>query len=655
MGEMMSVSRSLASATLLSALAIAAPALAQDGTWSTFNGDLKAQKYSPLKEITPENVGDLGVAWQMHTGDVASGGATPVGMHMRANFPKGEDLPATVWSATPLFVNDTVYVGTPFYRIFALEPDTGKTKWVYDTKSDLEALTQPDLKNRGVAYWQAAAPVDGQPCQKRIYIGTMDAHLHAVDADTGQACADFAENGVLDVDQWNIENAKWPLSLLQPPTVYKDTLFLGWAGKDWAFEIDPPGTLFALDARTGAKLWEFRTLDAKTAATSGTGNIWASMSVDPERDLLYIPVSSPSPNFYGGNRLEPAELSTSVTALDTNTGRVVWSRQLVHHDIWDLDTNSAATLVDIVKDGVTIPALVQTSKQGFLYVLNRETGEPIYPVEERPVPASTVPGEVASPTQPYVALPKPVVDDRWPGVYWLADAAGFGFCSRTAASLVDEGRFTPPSLKGSIVYPATIGGVEWGGGAVDPVNGIFVVNYSSAVQLYKLIPRADYDALAANNPDAIETGGYFPQTGAAYGVQLQTFLNPIGMPCWKPPYGSIAAFDLKTGETLWDVPFGQVQQYGFYMPESWGSITIGGPVITAGGLIFIGASMDSRVRALDIKTGKVLWKALVDAPPVSLPAVYEYKGKQYVVWAAGGNSILTPTVSDQVIAFALPN
>ena len=632
----------------------ATPLGAQETSWSTFNGDLKAQKYSPLTRITPENVGNLSVAWQAHTGDVATGGATPAGMHTRAKFPEGQNLPATVWSATPLFVNDTLYLGTPFYRIFALEPDTGKTKWIYDTKSDLEALTQPDLKNRGVAYWQAAMPQAGTPCQKRVYIGTMDAHLHSVDADTGTACADFGANGVVDVDQWNVENAKWPLSLLQPPTVYKDMLFLGWAGKDWAFEIDPPGTLFALDARTGAKLWEFHTLDAKTAATSGTGNIWASMSVDPDRDLLYIPVSSPSPNFYGGRRLEPSALATSVTALDTNTGRVVWSRQLVHHDIWDLDTNSAPTLVDIVKDGVTIPALVQTSKQGFLYVLHRETGEPVYPIEERPVPSSDVPGEKASPTQPYVAKPQSVVDDNWPGVYWLADLASGGYCSRTAASLVDKGRFTPPSLGGSIVYPGTIGGVEWGGGAVDPNSGIFVVNYSSAVQIYKLIPRDQYDTLA-NSPEGLETGGFFPQTGSPYGVQLLTFLNPLGLPCWKPPYGSIAAFDLKTGEQLWDVPFGQVQQWGFYMPEDWGSITIGGPVITASGLIFVGASMDSRVRALDIRTGQVLWKAVVAAPAVSLPAVYEYKGKQYVVWAAGGNSILTPTVSDQIIAFALPN
>ncbi len=635
---------------LLAGLLGGGDALAQTADWSTFNGDLKAQKYSPLAQITPENVSRLTVAWRTHTGDVSPGGSPPSGTHMRSGA--ASTLPPTVWSATPLFVNDTLYLGTPFYRIFALEPDTGKVKWTYDSNAVLEALTQPDLKNRGVAYWGEEAPVAGQPCQKRVYIGTMDAKLHSVDADTGKPCTDFGGSGVVDINQWNDENAKWPLSILQPPTVFKDFLFLGWAGKDWAEAEAPPGTVFALDARTGALRWTFHALNAADAARSGTGNVWASMSVDEERNLLFLPVSSPSPNFFGGNRLDPLALATSVTALDIATGNIVWTRQLVHHDLWDLDTNSAPTLIDLEKDGKVIPALVQTSKQGFLYVLNRDTGEPVYPIEERPVPASTVPGEVAAPTQPFVALPKSVVEDKWPGVFWLADAASFGYCSRTAASLRDEGRFTPPSLEGSLVYPGTIGGVEWGGGAVDPKSGIFVVNYSSAVQIYKLIPRADYDAAASAGS---ETGGFFPMRGAPYGIQLTTFLNPLGMPCWNPPYGSIAAYDLKTGEQLWDVPFGQVQKYGFYMPPSWGSITIGGPVITASGLVFIGASMDSYVRALDLKTGRELWKGLVSAPAVALPASYEYKGKQYVVFAAGGNSILTPRVSDEIVAFALGN
>jgi quinoprotein glucose dehydrogenase len=612
-------------------------AMAEDQGWYTFNGNLAAQKYSPLTEITPENVKNLKAVWSVHTGDVSSGG-------------KGR--PATVWSATPLFVNDTLYLGTPFYRIFALEPDTGKVKWTYDTKAVLEALTQPDLKNRGVAYWQSEAPVAGEACQKRVYIGTMDAKLHAVDADTGKSCADFGAGGVLDVNQWNIQNAKWPLSLLQPPTVFKDYLFVGWAGKDWAETEDPPGTVFALDARTGALRWTFHSLSADVAAKSGTANVWASMSVDAERQILYLPISSPSPNFYSGDLPEQVPIVTSVTAVDIPTGNVIWSRQLIHHDIWDLDTNSAPTLVDITKDGRPIPALVQTSKQGFLYVLDRTTGEPIYPIEEKPVSTDGVPGEHPSLTQPYVALPKGVIDDVWPGVYPLADIAGLGYCSKTAKALTYSGRFTPPSLNGSLVYPGTIGGTEWGGGAVDPEKQIFVVNSSSAVQIYKLIPREEYDRVTSL--PGSETGGFFPMTGGPYGIQLTTFLNPLGMPCWKPPYGTVAAYDLKTGEQLWNKPFGQVQKWGFYMPESWGSITIGGPVITASGVVFLGGSMDSRVRALDLKTGDVLWQALVSAPAVALPAVYEYKGRQYVTFAAGGNSILTPRVSDEIVTFALP-
>jgi quinoprotein glucose dehydrogenase len=600
--------------------------------WSTFNGDLKAQKFSPATQITPDNVGRLVKTWETHTGDVSNGSG---------------DKPASVWSATPLFVNNTLYFGTPFYRILALEPDTGKVKWTFDPHAILKALTQPDLKNRGVAYWQAAVPQDGEACEKMVYIGTMDAKLYGVDADTGKPCPRFGKNGMVDVDQWNTTNDKWPLSLLQPPTVYHDTLFLGWAGKDWTDTAAPPGTLLALDARTGSLKWTFDALP-KSAVDTGTANVWASISIDPETGLLYVPVSSPSPNFYGGARKEKLPLATSVTALDSATGNVVWSRQLVHHDIWDYDTNSAAVLIDIKKDGKTIPALVQSSKQGFLFVLNRKTGEPIYPIEEKAAPKSDVPGEQAALTQPYVATPAPTVPDQWPGVSKVADLASLGYCSREAKKLRYDGRFTPPSLQGSLIFPPTTGGVEWGGGAVDPASGTYVVNSSRVVQIYQLIKRADYDKDAGK-------AGYFPQTGSPYGVQLKSFLNPIGMPCWKPPYGTLSSYDLNTGKLLWDEPFGQVQKWGFYMPKSWGSVTIGAPAVTRSGLIFIGASMDSRVRAVDLKSGKVLWRSIVDAPAVAMPAIYSYKGREYVVFAVGGNSILLPKVSDEIVAFALPN
>jgi len=620
--------------------------VASDGSqaWYTFTGQLNAQKYATADQITPDNVGKLGVAWQVHTGDVSDG--------KNPNGPRASD-----WGATPLFVNDTLYVSTVFDRIFALEPDTGKVKWSFDTKVPLVDPTQGELKNRGLSYWQAASPAAGQPCQKIVYLGTPDGKLFAVDADSGKACTGFGQNGVLDVNQWNTVNNKWPLSILQPPTVYKNQLFVGWAGQDWTQAVQPPGSLFAIDAQTGKLNWKFDAIPPDMDPKTGTSNVWSSMSVDTENNLLFIPISSPSPDYYGGDRTAPMPLSTSVTALNADNGQVVWSYQIVHHDIWDFDTDSAPVLFDLKQtDGSMVPALVQSSKMGFLFVLNRLTGKPIFPIDEKSVPASDVQGEKASPTQPWPTTPPATVPDQFPGVSWLADALGGGYCSRTMAGLRYEGRYTPPSLKGTLAFPATAGGIEWGGGALDPTTNTYVVNSSDVAQIYTLLPRADYDKVnAGKNIEQKNANGYFAMLGAPYGFELQTFLNPLGMPCWNGPYGTISSYDLNTGKLNWSEPFGAIQKWGFYMPASWGSVTIGSPVITKSGLIFIGASMDSRVRALDLKSGKVLWQSLVEAPAVAEPAVYTYKGKEYVVFAVGGNSILEPKVSDQLIAYALPN
>ena len=608
-------------------------------TWSTFTGELNAQKYALADQITPDNVGKLTKAWELHTGDVSDGS-------------KKGGPPASDWSATPLFVNDTIYVSTPFYRVFAVEPDTGKVKWTFDSKAELKDPTQGELKTRGVAYWQAANPAAGQACQKIVYLGTPAGNLFAVDADTGRPCTGFGQNGMLDINQWNTVNNKWPLSILQPPTVYKNQLFIGWAGQDWTQAVQPPGSVFAVDAQTGKLNWKFDAIPPDLDPKTGTSNVWSSMSIDTQNNLLYLPISSPSPDFYGGDRKEQMPLSTSVTALNPDTGQVVWSRQLVHHDIWDYDVNSAPVLVDIKQSGKTVPALVQSTKEGYLFLLNRLTGEPIFPIEEKPVPASDVEGEQASPTQPVPTAPEPTLPDRFPGISTIADLASGGYCSKTMAGLRYDGRFTPPSLKGSLVFPATAGGVEWGGGAVDPTSGTYVVNSSEVAQIYRLIPRDEYNK-DIQQPDA-KSKGYFAMEGAPYGFQLQTFLNSLGMPCWNGPYGTLSSYDLGTGKLNWRFPFGQVQKWGFYMPNSWGSVTIGSPVVTKTGVIFIGASMDSRVRAIDLKTGKELWQGLVDAPAVAMPAVYTYKGKEYVLFAVGGNSILEPKVGDQLVAFALP-
>ncbi|ELW9482448.1 pyrroloquinoline quinone-dependent dehydrogenase [Enterobacter hormaechei] len=619
----------------------ATPLVPGTATWDSFHGQLNAQKYSPLTQITADNVGKLTKVWEFHTGDVSDG--------------KG-DTPATVWSATPIFANDTLYIGTPFDRLIALDPGTGKEKWHYDTKSSRKALTQPVLKNRGVSYWQAKNPVTGEACQKMVYMGTVDGKLFALDADSGKPCSGFANNGVLDLNQWNTVNAKYPLSVLQPPTVVGNHLLVGWAGKDWAYAEAPPGTVFSVNAQTGKLEWTFEAIPAEIRKRTGTANVWTHMSADEANGLVYLPVSSPSPNYWGGNRVDAIPLGTSTTALDINTGKVVWSRQWVHHDVWDYDINSAPTLMDITVDGKQIPALVQATKQGFLFVVNRLTGEDVWPIEERPVPQGdgSVQGEVLSPTQPFPTKPAPLLDQsKKPEIWKLADIVGGGQCSRLWDNLTYEGMYTPPTTKGegTLTYPDSAGGVQWGGVAFDPQKQIAIVNTSHIVQYVKLYSREDYNNA---DKDSGNESGFAPQEGAPYGMRLLVASNWLGMPCWQPPFGEIVALDMHTGDVKWRRPVGASQQYGFFMPESWGSPTIGGPAVTAGGVIFIGASMDAKVRAYSVESGEELWSDQAEAPAVANPSVYEYKGRQYVAFVAGGNTILKDQVGDQVVVYALP-
>lgn len=609
--------------------------------WNTFHGQLNAQKYSPLDQITPENVDNLQKVWELHTGDVSDGSG---------------DLPPTVWSATPIFANNTLYVSTPFYRVLALNPATGEVKWRFDTQTKLKAMTQPALKTRGVAYWEADDPVSGKPCQKIVYIGTMDARLFALDADTGKKCKNFADNGVLNVNKWNDVNDKWPLSILQPPTVVGDHLIFGWAGKDWAYEKAPPGTVFSVNARTGEREWVFQALPDDVRRQSGTANVWTAMSADPELGLVYIPISSPSPNFWGGNRTQKIPLATSTTALDVDTGKVVWSRQWVHHDVWDYDINAAPTLMNITVGGKKIPALMQATKMGFLFVVNRKTGEDVWPIEERPVPGGdgSVKGEKLSPTQPFPTKPKPLLDQsRKPDVWWLADAVSAGQCSALWDKLQYRGMYTPPTTKGegAMAYPDSSGGVQWGGVAFDPGNQTAVVNVSHIVQYIKLYDRETYKQIASGSGNEV---GFYPQKGAPYGMRLKVALNWLGMPCWEPPFGELVAIDMHTGKVKWRRPVGASQKYGFFMPESWGSPTIGGPAITGSGVIFIGASMDAKVRAYSLKTGEELWSDQTEAPVVANPAIYKYQGREYVVFVSGGNTIIKNEVGDQIVAYALP-
>jgi quinoprotein glucose dehydrogenase len=412
--------------------------------------------------------------------------------------------------------------------------------------------------------------------------------------------------------------------------------------------------VFSINAQTGRLEWTFNTIPDDIKDKTGTANVWTAMSVDEKRGLVYLPVSSPSPNYWGGNRAENIPYATSTTALDVKTGKVVWSRQWVHHDIWDYDTNSAPTLMDITVNGKSIPALMQATKMGFLFVVNRETGEDVWPIEERPVPQGNVEGEVYAKTQPFPTKPAPLLDQsKKPEVWWPADIASFGQCSKLINSLSYEGMYSPPTTKGNGVaaFPDSSGGVQWGGVAFDPASETAVVNVSHILQYIQLYDRKTYDEVSkgSGNED-----GYYPMTGAPFGMSLKVALNYLGMPCWKPPYGELVAIDMHTGNVKWRRPMGVSQQYGFYMPESLGSPTIGGPAVTAGGLIFIGASMDAKLRAYSLDTGQELWEDQAQAPSVANPAIYEYKGREYVAFVAGGNTIIKKQVGDELAVYALP-
>jgi len=620
-------------APLILAASIGLPATADQTSWTGFHGDLGSRKFSQGESFTPENADRLVRAWEYRTGDVSDGSG---------------DLPATIWSATPVYANETLYLGTPFYRIVALDPATGAERWTYDSQSTLEALTQPGLKNRGVAYWDGGGDGD---CARRVFLGTMDAELHAVDADTGAPCEGFAEDGVLDVNQWNDVNDVFPFSLLQPPTVVGDTLLLGWAGADWEYSVAPPGNLMAIDARTGDLLWDRGFIPEEMIQRTGTANIWTAMTVDPELGLAYVPVSSPSPNYWGGNRTEAIPLATSTAAVDLETGEIVWSFQHVRHDIWDYDTPAAPQLVDIERGGETVPALVQVTKQGFLFVLDRRTGEPLFEVEDVAVPQSTAQGEETAQTQPMISVPEPTNDPHTlPGTWWLADLTSGGQCSRERESYLFDGIFTPPSETGTFLYPGTAGSNNWGGAAIDDRTDTLYVNSMRVVQVIRLISRDTYDEVAGGSG---AEQGYYRQEGAPYGIELTEWRTGLGLPCWEPPYGTFSAYDLRSGERLYEVPFGMAQYWGFYGFRGWGTPTLGGPVVTAGGVVFIGAAMDARVRALDAATGEELWSDLVAAPSVSNPAVFTHEGVDYAVFAAGGNPILADGVADQVVAYRL--
>jgi quinoprotein glucose dehydrogenase len=617
--------------------------------WPVYGGDPGGSRYSPLDEIHPDNVRHLEVAWTYRTGDVV------------VDETRGRNHS---FEATPILVGDTVCVCTPRSRVACVDAETGDERWVHDPQVDL-SLRHYNLNCRGVASW-ADADAAGGSCARRIFVATADARLVALDADTGTRCLQFGDGG--EVEFWRDVGARerGEYGISSPPIVVGGVVVLGSAVAENRRVEMPSGRVQAFDARTGSLRWSWdpiprdpadparATWAGDSADRTGAANVWSLGSADPERDLVFVPTSSPSPDFYGGERVGANRHADSVVALRASTGELVWSFQTVHHDLWDYDLASQPVLIDFVRDGQSIPALVQATKMGNLFVLDRETGVPLIPVEERPVAQTDVPGEVTSPTRPFPTWPPPLApqgllpEDAWGLTPW--DRAR---CRDRIASMRSEGIFTPPSFEGSVIFPGTAGGSNWGSVAYDPERSLLVANTSRIANTIQLFRRGEADF----QRDRADYVGRDEMEGTPYVARFGVLLSPFGVPCNSPPWGTLAALDLSARELRWEVTLGTTRDLApLGIALSWGTPNMGGPLATGGGLVFIGAALDDYLRAFDVETGEELWRARLPAGGQATPMTYRVRmdGRQFVVIAAGGHSQMRSRTGDSLVAFALP-
>jgi quinoprotein glucose dehydrogenase len=606
--------------------------------WEHWGGDRGGTRFSPLTQITPDNVGNLVRAWEFRTGDLDS----------RAP----EVMKRTKFQATPLFVEDSLIFCTPFNEVIALDPGSGVQKWRFDPKISTSQRPANRYNCRGVAYWvddkaQESAQ-ESAACRARIYMGTNDVRVIALDARTGIPCADFGTNGEVRLQTPPLE---WPgeFQITSAPVIVSGVVIVGSSIADNRRVEAPAGTVRAFDARTGQPRWSFDPL-VHSGVIAGHANVWAPMSVDEDRGLVFLPTSSPSPDFWGGKRPGNNDHANSVVALRAATGELVWSFQAVHHDVWDYDLPAQPTLARIDTGDGMRDVVIQPTKQGFVFVLDRDTGKPVWPVEERSVPQSGAEGEQLSPTQPFpthvpVLVPQRISTDDLFGLIPFRDRA---VCREQLATVRNEGLYTPPSTQGTVLFPMTGGGVNWGGVAFDPVNQILYANTSQAINIVKLIPRAA--AQGFNPPPGHDFG---QQQGAPFAMTRAVAMSPLGLLCNKPPWGEMVAVDLKAGKILWRSRVGTTEDRApLGIAFGWGAPLVNGVAITAGGLAFTGA-MDAYLRAFDAKSGQELWQGRLPVPGVANPMTYLWKGEQYIAIGAGGHSESGTTIGDSVVAFRL--
>jgi len=645
----------LRNSLLLLILSGTAPAFAQEvGDWAHYGGDEFGQRYSPLSEIDRNNVKRLEEVWVHHTGELGEG------------FARADKL---AFEATPILIDATLYLTTPTNIVIALDAATGVESWRYDAKID-RGKHYSESTSRGVSAWREPYPKAAGVCTLRLFFGTLDARLIAIDGRTGRPCVDFGVRGEVDLKAGIRIRDPEDYLVTSPPAVFRDLVIVGSAiGDNRAVDIER-GVVRAFNARTGELRWSWdpipmqssdpvsREWNAMAAASTGGANAWGVMSVDPARGMVFVPTGSASPDFYGGERLGPNRYANSLVALDAATGKIAWHQQLVHHDLWDYDIAAQPVLVDLVRDGRNVAAVVQATKMGLLFVFDRESGASVFDIRERPVPRSSIPGEHTWPAQPFPVLPPPLVsqgrvkpEDAWGLTFWDR-----GKCRELIGKLKSEGIYTPPSVEGTILYPSYVGGTNWGSIAFDSERQWAIVPVSQLPMVVTLIKSDDVRPMARSG-DYPESE-FALQTGTPFGMRREALLSPFGLPCTPPPWGSLSAVDLRSGEIKWQVPLGSTRDLApfFVPPRTLGTPNLGGPIVTAGGLIFIGAAMDNYLRAFDIETGKELWKGRLPSGGQATPMTYRAGAgnRQFVVIAAGGHGGLGTDRGDAVVAYALP-
>jgi quinoprotein glucose dehydrogenase len=649
--------RALGARAALSAVCLAAHgALAQApaaSDWGYYGGDPFGQRFSSLDQINRGNVAHLSVAWTYRTAELGAG---------------LQSAGKLTFEATPVLAFGLLYLETATNVVIALDPETGQLRWRFDPHVD-RTRHYAEASARGVSVWEAATGAGGGECRRRVFTGTLDARLLALDANTGRPCADFGDGGQVDLTRGVRIRDAGAYLVTSPPAIYGKVVIVGSAiGDNRATDVER-GIIRGYDAESGVQLWSFDPLpdgpshpaapewNLAQALGTGAGNAWGVMSVDKEQGLVLIPTGSASPDYYGGERIGSDRFADSLLALDARSGRLVWQQQLIHHDLWDYDLAAQPVLGDVAVEGVPVPAVIEATKTGMLYVFGRKGGQPLFPISERQVPVSRIPGEHSWPTQPFSSLtaltPQAAVrpEDAWGLTFWDRSR-----CRKLIASLRNDGIFTPPDTRGTLLLPGYIGGVNWGGVAFDQDRGRIIAAVNLLPMVVTLLtPQQLEEQMRSGRYPHSEFGR---QTGTPYAMRREPLLSPWGLPCTPPPWGVLVSVDLRRNRIVWQAPLGSSAGLTpWFLPAlDFGMPNMGGPIATAGDLVFVGAATDSYLRAFDIETGRELWKYKLPAGGQATPMTYRAgkNQRQYLVISAGGHGPLGTPRGDYVMAFALP-